>query len=139
MYSALEAGADINYIGGGGQTPLMHAVLGGYAEKVRWLLKEGADPSIPEKDGYTPPHGAGFQGRAEIVPILKEFGIDLNHRHQDGYTGVQRACWGKHIETIKAFLQHGARKEDVRACKNYAELKEAGLGIIAEPEFVDEL
>ena len=45
--------------GPGGQTPLMHGVLQGMTQSVKYLLKRGADTSIPEKDGYTPMHGAG--------------------------------------------------------------------------------
>ena len=49
----------LNIIGPGGQSPLMHAVLGGKTEIVKFLLEKGADTSIAEKDGYTPMHGAG--------------------------------------------------------------------------------
>ena len=65
--SAINAGVDINTIGPGGQTPLMHAVLSGKVSAVKTLLKLGADTKIGEKDGYVPIHGAGFQGRAEIA------------------------------------------------------------------------
>ena len=58
---AVKAGADLNARGGGGQTPLMSAVLSGKTEAVRALLKHQPDVTIGEKDGYTPMHGAGFQ------------------------------------------------------------------------------
>jgi ankyrin repeat protein len=83
--AALDAGADINLVGPGGQTPLMHAVLSGKAAAVKFLLERGADVTIGEKDGYTPMHGAGFQGRAEIAKLLIEHGLDPNDRHSDGY------------------------------------------------------
>ena len=41
---------DINTIGPGGQTPLMHAVLSGKLKAVKALLKLGADTTIGEKD-----------------------------------------------------------------------------------------
>ena len=43
----------INELGPGGQTPLMHAVLSGKIQAVKYLLKQGADVTIGEKDGYT--------------------------------------------------------------------------------------
>jgi ankyrin repeat protein len=49
----LEKRVDINVRGQGGQTPLMHAVLGGKEKSVKVLLEEGADVSIGETDGYT--------------------------------------------------------------------------------------
>ena len=58
---AVKAGADLNARGGGGQTPLMSAVLSGKTEAVRALLKHQPDVTIGEKDGYTPFHGAGSQ------------------------------------------------------------------------------
>ena len=66
----LTLGADIDLQGGGGQTPLVHAVLSGKQQAVETLLKLGANVDIPEKDGYTVAHAAGFQGRAEILKIL---------------------------------------------------------------------
>ena len=43
---ALDAGEDINKIGPGGQSPLMHGVLQGFAKSVRFLLDQGCiEPS----------------------------------------------------------------------------------------------
>ena len=108
--SALESGVDINSIGPGGQTPLMHAVLSGKVSSVKTLLKLGADTTIGEKDGYIPIHGAGFQGRAEIAQILIDHGVDPSDKHTDGYMPIHRACWGqekRHTETVKIFLENG--------------------------------
>jgi ankyrin repeat protein len=82
---ALAAGAEINTIGQGGQTPLMNGVLSGKTAAVEFLLKQGADTKIGEKDGYTPMHGAGFQGRADIAKLLIAHGLDPSDRHTDGY------------------------------------------------------
>lgn len=73
---------------------MMHAVLTGNANAVKFLLEQRADTSVPEKDGYTPMHGAGFQGRAEIAKMLIAHGLDPSERHKDGFTPIHRACWG---------------------------------------------
>ena len=102
--------SDINVIGVGGQTPLMHAVLQGRETAVQVLLDRGADTTIAEKDGYTPLHGAGFQGRANIAKLLLHHGLDPFDMHNDGYLPLHRACWGRedrHTETVKVFLQSG--------------------------------
>ena len=92
--AALKAGANIDAKGPGGQTPLMHAVLNGKKNAVKYLLKKEADTSIGEKDGYTCMHGAGFQGRYEIAQILIDRGIDPRDKHTDGFEPIERACWG---------------------------------------------
>ena len=107
---AIGDGADINGIGPGGQTPIMHATLQGKVEAVRALLKLGADTTIGEKDGYTPMHGAGFQGRSEIAKLLIAHGLDPRDKHSDGYEPMHRAIWGReqrHTDTVKVFLDAG--------------------------------
>ena len=107
---ALDSGEDINLLGSGGQTPLMHGVLTGNTNAVRFLLEQRADTSIPEKDGYTPMHGAGFQGRAEIAKLLIDHGLNPSDRHTDGFTPIHRAAWGKeqrHADTVRVFLKAG--------------------------------
>ena len=108
--TAIDAGVDINTIGPGGQTPLMHAVLSGKLKAVNALLQLGADTTIGEKDGYVPIHGAGFQGRAEIAQALIDHGVDPSHQHSDGFMPIHRACWGqekRHTETVRVLLENG--------------------------------
>mmetsp|Transcript_61859 Transcript_61859/g.109877 ORF Transcript_61859/g.109877 Transcript_61859/m.109877 type:complete len:183 (+) Transcript_61859:43-591(+) len=115
IQESLDEGEDINKIGSGGQSPLMHGVLTGNAKSVEFLLSKGADTSIPEKDGYTPMHGAGFQGRAEIAKMLIAHGLDPSFRHRDGYTPIHRACWGsekRHTDTVKVFLEAGVPHDE---------------------------
>jgi ankyrin repeat protein len=63
VVAAVDAGANINKKGAGGQTPLMAAVLNGNTMVAKVLLSLKADTSIAEDDGFTPIHAAGFQGR----------------------------------------------------------------------------
>ena len=67
---ALTAGADINAIGPGGQTPLLFAVLSGKEKAAKVLVDSDADLTATEKDGYNVLHAAGFQGRADILKML---------------------------------------------------------------------
>jgi ankyrin repeat protein len=108
---ALDDGADINQIGTGGQTPLVHAVLTGKENAVKILLMLGADTSLAEKQGYNVMHAAGFQGRAEILKTLLNHGLaPLMTEHADGFYPLHRACWGgkeRHTETVKVFIEEG--------------------------------
>lgn len=49
--AAIDAGADVNKRGAGGQTPLMASVLGGNTNNLKALLKHDPDVTIGEKDG----------------------------------------------------------------------------------------
>lgn len=119
--------------GPGGQTPLMHSVLQGKTEAVRFFLRKHADVTIGEKDGYTPMHGAGFQGRADIAKLLIQHGVPPFGVHADGHTPMQRACWGKeqrHADTLAIFIEAGATARDMELCKEAAGPR--GLHVLAE-------
>ena len=123
--AALAAGAGIDSIGDGGQTPLMAASLGGSARSVALLLSRNADATIGEKDGYTPLHGAGFQGRAEVARLLLKDPRVPNEAHRDGFFPVHRACWGpeqRHTDTVRAFLEAGEFDRKTRDGKGLAEV-----------------
>jgi ankyrin repeat protein len=119
----LNKGADINYIGPGGQTPLMHAVLQGRETSTQFLLSKGADVTTGEKDGYTPMHGAGFQGRSVIAKQLLDHGLDPLIPHDDGFLPIHRSCWGRedrHTATVQVFLEAGVpfdiKSKDGKTC-----------------------
>ena len=61
-----------------GWTDLHSAALVGYAERVKELLKKGADPNTQAKDGETPLHIAASMGHVDIVKLLLEHGADPN-------------------------------------------------------------
>ena len=105
-----EEGADINEIGPGKQTVLMHSVLGGCKACVKLALEHNADVTIGEQDGYTPMHGAAFQGRPHIAKMLIDHGLDPQDVHSDGFQPIHRASWGKeqrHADTLQVFLDNG--------------------------------
>jgi len=116
---ALANQADVNEVspmlGGGndGQTPLLVAAREGYTLIVQELLKAGADPR--RVDGLikaTPGHKAGYQGHPEIVYLLTQHGLEIDAQGPyNGYTALHDAVWNGHTETVKAFLEAGARTD----------------------------
>ena len=70
-------GGDLDEIGEGGQTPLIHAVMHDMLDMANWLIKVGADPDITEDNGFAAVHAAAFKGNAQMVKML------INHKHVD--------------------------------------------------------
>ena len=70
--SALLAnGADVNGTTGGGQTPLILAVIFGHTHLVQLLMKAGADPQLRDNLGLNAIEWAQRRGLTEVLSILK--------------------------------------------------------------------
>eukprot|EP00446_Apocalathium_sp_SHHI-4_P088390 CAMPEP_0177471166 /NCGR_PEP_ID=MMETSP0369-20130122/20611_1 /TAXON_ID=447022 ORGANISM="Scrippsiella hangoei-like, Strain SHHI-4" /NCGR_SAMPLE_ID=MMETSP0369 /ASSEMBLY_ACC=CAM_ASM_000364 /LENGTH=129 /DNA_ID=CAMNT_0018945717 /DNA_START=50 /DNA_END=439 /DNA_ORIENTATION=- len=69
--AALSSGEDLNKIGPGGQTPLMHGVLQGMAKAVALLLEKRADTTIAEKDAILFQSGHGVTIRHRMFNGLR--------------------------------------------------------------------
>ncbi|MDD9901611.1 MAG: ankyrin repeat domain-containing protein [Alphaproteobacteria bacterium] len=58
-----KGGADVNTVGEGGMTPLLHAVKGGHLSCVLMLLERGADPMAQDDKGISArAYAAGLEG-----------------------------------------------------------------------------
>ncbi|KAF8692214.1 hypothetical protein HU200_039817 [Digitaria exilis] len=70
MKLLVGAGADVNFVGGSGQSVLMTAVEFGFIDTVKFLVEAGADPNIAGEDGKIPIMFAAFHKQHELVEIL---------------------------------------------------------------------
>jgi len=73
------------------QTDLHKAAYEGDAEKVKELLKKGADPNIKDEKGRTPLHEAAYWGRLDVVRLLLVRGADPTVKDKDGRTPLDLA------------------------------------------------
>ena len=108
--AALADGADVNELGNGGQTPVLHAATRGKLRAAAALMKMGADASISDPNGITPMHAAALHGHGKIVRMLLRYSVDANDMHTDGLTPLHRACLGPdagHTDTVFALLEGG--------------------------------
>lgn len=65
---------------------LLHrATQNGDVERVRLLLRQGANADHENEQGLTPLHWSALNGRTDLAEILLEHGADINQR--EGYTG----------------------------------------------------
>jgi hypothetical protein len=79
-----------------------------YVERVRKLLKKGADPNVQDDQDQTPLHIAASGGYVEIARLLLEHGADPNMQDIDGETPLHYAVRRGHVEVVKLLLKHGA-------------------------------
>jgi ankyrin repeat protein len=78
-----------------GWTDLHSAASAGDAERVRELLKKGADPNAKNEYGNTPLHEAASRGHVDVVRLLLEHGADPNIQNNIGWTPLHLAAfWG---------------------------------------------
>ena len=74
--------------GGGGNTPLHHAVDNNHLETVEVLCKAGASQSsYSSYVGYTPLTCAVDRGKIEIIKILLKYGADPHQKDKSGVYG----------------------------------------------------
>ena len=74
----LREGADVNYRGKYGYTPLMEAASHGNFAAVEYLLDSGADPKICAADNAPPTFYACVHGYGDVVDLLLKSGADPN-------------------------------------------------------------
>ena len=87
----LDAGADPNSLGGGGEAPLHRAVAIGDRDDVAALLEAGADPRLRSRRGLAPLHYAAADDVAALLPLFRDAGADVSMRDQAGQTILHRA------------------------------------------------
>jgi len=100
---------------------LLKAAEKGDVDRVRELLRRGANPNTRGKDGITPLHLAAHHGYVGIARLLLEHGADVNARDKDGYTPLHwTAFYGKYDvarhDVARLLLNRGA---DVDARDRY--------------------
>ena len=133
---ALEAGASVDTIGPGGQTPLMAAVLQG---KVLACHPTQPDPhpaaanphprrahvrTVPQAPGCPPiypsrctPPGAHPSAPTQVhaVEALLAAGADVSIGEKDGYTPMHGAGFQGRAEVAKLLIAHGLDPSDVHS------------------------
>jgi ankyrin repeat protein len=102
----LEMGADPNYKGRNGDTPLLAASKEGHIDIVALLVKRGADVNFSGPSG-TALLAASAGGHKYIVELLLEHGADVNFSGSSG-TALLAASAGGHTYIAHLLILRGA-------------------------------
>lgn len=104
----IKAGANVNVLGGGGDTPL-HPASKSYhlLDVVRILINAGADVNIKDTNGYTPIFYAVENNNLDTVKLLINAGADLSVSDELGRNPFHFSVIGEHIDILKLFISSG--------------------------------
>lgn len=90
-------------------TALHRAAYHGALEKVKTLLRQGADVNVADVYGWTPLHDAALRGELEIAVLLIQAGAEINAQDcEEKYTPLHDAARKNHAELVTILLQAGA-------------------------------
>ena len=94
-----------------GHTDLMYAALEGHTERVKALLRKGADVNARDGEGRTALMFAVVNLHYEAMEALLEHGADVNARAHDGGTALSLAAMCGDARIVRALLDRGAEVE----------------------------
>jgi ankyrin repeat/SOCS box protein 13 len=104
MYSASEESEIRRYW----HTPLHYEVSQGRTERVRSLLREGADVNARGPAETTALHFACRCGSPDLVQLLLDAGADVEAKDHDGTTPAEAAAAAGNTEALRVLTEHGA-------------------------------
>ena len=83
--------------------------------KIRDLIKAGADVNVANTNGVTLLWLASEKGHVEVIKVLLEAKADVNAAHTNGVTSLWMASQNGHTEVVNVLLK---AKADVNAARN---------------------
>lgn len=104
----IDSGADVNWQGQGGRSPLMVSVERGKEEVMRQLISKGADLEIRDKKGRTALFHAVSRRRVSAVKLLIDNRADAKVviMTEDGPWGIFDELLGRRIADYGASYEH---------------------------------
>jgi ankyrin repeat protein len=105
LLALVRLGADPNATSRyGGRTVLTTAAFAGDLDRVRALLKAGADVNAKDPRRYTPLLLASHMGHSAVVQALVDAGADANWEGPGGWTALMQASYFDRIETARILI-----------------------------------
>ena len=107
----LDAGANKDWRGPSGWTPIIRAAFCGRIATVKLLADRGADKSARNNLGMTALIWAGTKGESDVAAFLLDRGVDIDAVDNGGYDALNNAAMNGHIDTCLLLIE---RKADAR-------------------------
>lgn len=104
LESWLAEGADIDQ-------ELFNAIVGNDADRVRFLIKKGADVNKRDAGGASPLDAAARGRHSTIIGILADAGADPNTPDADGFFPLLHAINRNHVPSVEMLAKKGANLE----------------------------
>ena len=101
-------GANVNYLGADGATPIMYAAANNDLELVRALIKAGADVKLANQFGSSALTEAAIIGSAPVISALLKAGADPNYKTPDGETPLMAAARSGKVDAAAQLVDAGA-------------------------------
>ncbi|KAL1649436.1 hypothetical protein SLS58_001491 [Diplodia intermedia] len=92
-----------------GQTPLLHAIVGGHFKIAHQLVSKGANCNAVDNEGYTPLFVATALGSGNICRMLLDHGANPKLANSDGNTPLHRAVEDNSVEVVDILLERTER------------------------------
>lgn len=100
----LAAGADVNQ-------ELVNAIIAKDADRIRFLIKKGADVNARDSGGFSPLDTAARNRAPSLIEVLIDAGADPNQADADGFFPLLHAINRNHVPTIEVLARRGANLE----------------------------
>jgi uncharacterized protein len=105
----IAEGAEMDFRGDNGETPLILAILEGHAGVAELLIGNGADVMARNERGLTPLHAAAYSGSAEMARLLLDHGAELEDKaNVSGATPLMLAAEENHVAVAELLIVRGA-------------------------------
>ncbi len=108
-YLLTKKGADVDYKGYDGETPLHLAVINSDLEMISLFLEHQARIDQPDTDGYTPLALAAARNKTKAAKLLISKGANLESTIPGGYTPLFTAVGEGKLAVAKALIDAGAK------------------------------
>lgn len=76
-------------------------------EKIKQLIKDGANVNVQDEEGYTPLYYAVIHNHDEIMKILIKAKANPNIESNDGFNALSQAIYVKNYELLQYLLANG--------------------------------
>ncbi len=100
----LAEGADVNQ-------ELVNAIIGKDPDRIRFLIKKGADVNARDSGGFSPLDTAARNRAPSLIEILIDAGGDPNQPDTDGFFPLLHAINRNHVPTVEMLAKKGANLE----------------------------